>query len=229
MRVAVAFCLLGPLTACASSTGIGHARLLADGQDAFTFGWDLGVASARLTPGQATPAPWPQLTAGYRRGFSGLELGARIWGAGIPTYFYTFGAAIDGKLPLYQAPSIEEGFDLAIGLDVGYHQINDQQAPVHLLVAQLPLTFGWNVGGGDQLLFGVRVADHLLGGDDVALVNMFYGGLSAGYSWRALPNVDIRPEVVLLYSPVSFNGFAEDEARRGLSILQVGLGSSFSL
>lgn len=217
------------LSGCASSTGVGHARLLAEDEYALTFGLDLGVSFSRLTPGQDTPAPWPQGILGARYGLGKVELGARTWGWGIPTYFYTFGAAIDGKLALFQSPSIEEGFDLALGLDVGYHQINYQQAPIHLLVVQAPLAFGWNLGGGDQLLLGIRLADHLMGGADQTLVNMLFGGFSIGYSWRALPGVDIRPELVVLYSPVSFNGYAEDEERRGLSIVQLGLGSAFSL
>jgi hypothetical protein len=217
--------LLLLLHACASSTGVGHARVLKDGESQLAFGAELGAGLAQLSPGQPAPGPWLQLGAGYRRGFFGIEGGARIWGFGLPSRFFTFGGAFDVKVPLLVAPSLEEGFDLSLGLDTGYHQINVARVPAHLFVAQVPLTFGVNLGGGDQLIFGVRLVDQAMTGPDVTPVNMLFFGGSLGFAWRPLAMLEVRPELVLLYSPVSFNGLVEDGERRGLTIVQIGLGN----
>jgi hypothetical protein len=210
---------------CASTTGVGNARVLADGEHQLSFGVELGAATARLAPTQPVPAPWPQLGLGYRRGLGGIELGARAWGFGLPAYVLTLGAASDVKVPLLRTPSIESGIDAAIGLEVGYHQINISKAPTHLFTAQIPLTAGCNIGGGDQVLFGLRFLDQLMTGPDLHPVNMIFFGVSVGFVWRALPFVEVHPEVVLLYSPVSFNGLGDDSGRHGLTVLQLGIGN----
>lgn len=181
--------------------------------------------STQLSPGQPAPGPWLQLGAGYRRGFLGIEGGARLWGFGLPNRFFTLGGALDVKVPLIAAPSIERDFDLSLGLDLGYHQINVARVPTHLFASQLLLSFGWNLGGGDQLVLGARLVDHVMTGPSVHPVNMLFGGGSLGFAWRPLAMLEVRPELVVLYSPVSFNGLIEDGERRGLTIVQIGLGN----
>jgi hypothetical protein len=217
--------------ACASTTGVGHARVLKDSESQLTFGGELGAGLAKLSPGQPAPGPWGEAGLGYRRGIFGFEAGARVWGFGLPNRFFTLGAAADLKYPLIAAPTIHEGFDLSLGLDLGYHQINMLRVPAHIFFVQVPLTFGVNIGGGDQAIIGLRVVDQVMTGHDVSPVNMFFLGGSLGFSWRALSDVglDIRPELVVLHSPVPFNGLVEDERRRGLTIVQIGLNNALAL
>src|SRR5262245_22386405 len=89
---------------CVSTTGVGQARVLADGNSELTFGGELGVGLAKLSPGQPAPGPWLELGGGYRRGIYGFEAGVRAWGFGLPTRFFTFGGAADVKVPLLRAP-----------------------------------------------------------------------------------------------------------------------------
>jgi len=203
---------------------MGGARVLAEGQSELGLGLELTLASAQIEPSAPVGAPWPQIAASFRAGLPhDFELGARAWGFGWPNYFYTFGAGLDAKYALVRAPSLEEGFDLAIGVGGAYHQQNAGGAPNHVIAAQVPLLLGVNVGDKNQIVAGVRFEDHVMFGQDQHPVNIPYGGLQLGFVWRAMDNVEIRPEVVLLYSPVPFNGTGDSSDRKGLAVLQFGL------
>ncbi len=213
--------------ACASSTGMGGPRVLKSGQHEIGIGFDLTLNKANLSPGQDAPAPWPQLTSSYRIGLGGdFELGARTWGFGFVNYFFTFGAGLDLKYGIIQSPDIDSGFDLSIGVAGGYHQVNYAKAPTHTIVTQVPLLLGFNTGGGDQFFFGPRFENQYTFSPEQQPVNSAYGGFSLGYVWRAMPYLEIRPEFVFLYSPVSFNGAVDNGEQRGFMIGQLGFSTA---
>lgn len=213
--------------ACASSVGTGGARVLATGQQEVGMAVDLSLPSAQLGPSQPVAGIWPQFGFGYRRGLgANFEAGARVWGFGLPRYLFTFGGGVDARYGIFRAPNIDEGYDLTLGAGVAYHQVNVGGAPTHLAVVQVPLLFGVNIGDGDQIYFGPRFEDHYFSGEDVVGVNSAFVGFSLGFVWRALAWLEVRPEVVALYSPVPFNGTANDEQRRGLGVLQFGISNA---
>lgn len=209
---------------CASSTGMGGARVLEAGKQEFGFGLELTLAGAQISPAAPVGAPWPQLSASFRAGLpGGFELGARTWGFGLPNYFFTLGGGVDAKYAIVKAPSLDEGFDLSIGVGAAYHQQNSAGVPHHVIAAQVPLLLGINLGGKNQLVAGVRFEEQVMLGENQHPVDAAFGGLSLGFVWRAMENIEIRPEVVLLYSPIPFNGTGDSTDRRGLTVLQFGL------
>lgn len=215
------------LTGCASAMGTGGARVLESGRQEVGMAVDLSLPAAKLGPSEPVPALWPQVGFGYRRGLGAdFEMGARVWGFGFPRVLFTFGGGADVRYGIVRAPNLDEGFDLTIGAGAAYHQINVGGAPTHLAVFQVPLLFGVNIGDRHQIYFGPRFEDHYFTGEDVVGVNTAFAGFSLGFIWRALPWLEVRPEIVALHSPVPFNGTADDPERRGLSILQIGVSNA---
>lgn len=217
--------LLLLVTACASATGRGTARVLPEGESELSAGLELSFGAANIAPARPLRLPWIQLTAGFRHGLgSRLDVGARTWGIGIPGLF-AWGAAADLKVALLRSDSYHSGWDIAIAPGAGYHQINQGFAPIHFAVFELPVLFGYNTGGGDQLFFGIRIDDHVMTADDVNTVNLLFFGAQVGYSWKISELFILRPEIVVTWTPVSFNGTLDDPDRRGLSTLQLNLGN----
>lgn len=215
---------------CASSVGTGGARVLDAGRQELGFAADLTFPAAQIGPSAPTRGIWPQIGAGYRRGFEhGFEAGARVWGFGLPASLYTFGAGVDLRYGIIRADDPNEDFDLTLGLGGAYHQVNAGGAPTHVWIIQAPLLFGANIGDGNQIFFGPRFENHHITGADLNPVNVPLFGGSLGFAWRALEWIEIRPEVVLLLSPVPFNGTADDPDRRGLGILQFGFSNAIFL
>ena|GEM_PF-1744341 len=215
---------------CASSVGTGGARVLQAGQQEAGIGLDLTFPSARVAPSNPTVGVWPQGSLGYRRGLgAGFEAGARVWGFGWPRYLFTVGGGLDLRYALLRAPNQDEGFDLTLGAGTAYHQINAGSAPTHVWVTQAPLLLGFNLGGGHQLFGGPRFEIQHIRATDVHPVNAAFVGLSLGIVVRAMRFLEIRPEVVALYSPVGFNGTQDPGGRRGLGIVQFGLSNAILL
>lgn len=216
--------------ACASSVGTGGARVLEAGRHEAGLGLDLTFPSARIAPQSPVAGIWPQGSLSYRRGFGpGFEAGARVWGFGWPKYLFTFGAGADLRYGIVRAPNHEEGVDLTLGAGLAYHQINAGGAPTHVMGVQVPLLAGINLGGGHQLFGGPRFEVQRIFGTDVHPVNAAFVGASMGFVWRAASFLEVRPEVVALYSPVSFNGTGDAQGRRGLGVLQFGLSNAILL
>lgn len=224
-RLAALLLLVG--TGCASSVGTGGARVLDGGKQTFGLGLDITLPSARIEPSSPVAGIWPQFSLGYRRGLGGnVEIGARTWAAGIPRYVMTLGGGADVRYGLVKSPSPEEGLDLALGAGVGYHQINAGGVPTHVMVTQVPLLGGINLEGGHQIFGGPRFEHHYMTGPDVNPVHLPFFGGSIGFSWRAASFLEVRPQIVAMYSPVSFNGTQDPDGRRGVGILQFGLSNA---
>lgn len=222
-----ALCLsLALLAGCASSTGTGGPRILDGGKQEVALGVDLTFPSVRITPSTPVAGIWPQIGASYRRGFGrGFEAGARTWGFGWPKLLMTIGGAVDAKYGIIQSGE-KRGFDLSVGAGVGYHQINAGGAPTHVIVTQVPLLFGFDVGKDHQIYFGPRFEDHYFTATDVNPVNIAFVGSTVGFSWQVSRWLILRPEAVGLWSPVPFNGTQDANGRTGFGILQFGLSAS---
>ena len=223
----LALVALALTSGCASSIGTGGARVLDPGEQAFGLGLDVTLPSARVEPSSPVAGVWPQVSLGYRRGLgAGFEAGARVWGAGFPRYILTVGGGADVRYAIAKAPTRDDGFDLAIGAGLAYHQINAGGAPTHVMVTQVPLLGGVNFEGGHQLFGGPRFEHHYMTGTDVNPVHLPFFGGSVGFSWRAASFLEVRPQVVAMYSPVSFNGTQDPQGRRGVGILQFGISNA---
>ena len=90
---------------------------------------------------------------------------------------------------------------------------------------QVPLLFGVNIGAANQIYFGPRFEYQTSFSESQNTVRYAFGGATLGFVWRALSYIEVRPEVVVLYSPVPFNGTVEG-GKRGLLIGQVGFSSA---
>ena len=212
------------LAGCASA-GTGTANVLEAGDQEVGFGVELATGFAKRSPTQRAPFPWPYMSASYRRGLGRqVDLGARVWGMTTPG-LHTFGGAADTKIGLKQLDPDVRGWEAALNPSVGYHQVNIGGAPAHVGLASVGLLGGLNRGGGDQFAFGPRVDYQLLAGPDLHPVHIVLGGGSVAYNWRLAPSVELRPQAVVLWSPVRFNGTLADPDRRGYSYLSLGIGA----
>lgn len=216
-------------TGCLAQTGFGRARTLPPGEGEISAAIEPQFLTPKRPQGSEFAIPWVQLAFGYHRGVTeDVELGARVWGLGFPG-FQTFGGAIDTKLQLTRSEHRAQGVDVAIGTSLAYHQVRLGGTPWHTFAITIPLLIGVNVGVKDQLVFGPRIADYLWTGEGENTMNLIWGGASLGYAWSVSRTITLMPEVVMMYTPLRFNGESSDKDHRGLVSTQVGLGGTFSL
>ena len=233
--IALVAALLPSLAACASQTGFGRASTLERGKVQAQAAVTASVASVQMSPGTPVPLPWLDVEAGVHYGLTDdFELGARLWGIGIRG-LATWGVAADTKLRLVRSGGEGDGGDdaargwhLSVALSPGYHQILFGGTPTHLFTLTLPVLIGFDVGRS-QLVFGPRVVGNVWTGQGQGAIETISGGLSVGWSIALGRKWTIMPEVVLLWSPVSFNGEVDDEDQTGAGFLHVGVGGPYEL
>jgi hypothetical protein len=216
--------LLPLLMGCASQTGMGRARTVARGQSQIGVGAEASVLTTQLSKDTVAPLPWVHAVIGYRRGLTrDVDVGARAWGLAI-SGVQSLGAAGDVKVQIARTRT----WEVAAGGSLGYHQFRLGGAANHVFTATLPLLFGLNLGR-DQLVFGPRVADYVMAGEGQRTINTFWVGGSLGYWWQPRVDIAIMPELVLLYTPISFHGEVKREDATGAASIQLGLGVHFDL
>jgi hypothetical protein len=225
MRRWLGLMMLGVLcVGCASQVGAGRATTLPKGAAKWGPFLDVSVVGARLQGESPIQAPWPQLGLAYHRGLSSrFEAGGRAWVFGAPNIFTTMGAALDFKLQLTQ-PDGGLGWDVALLASPTYQRITLGGAPSwHVAGVTAPLLFGWNLGP-HQLVLGPRVGSYLLTSYGQTPIHTFWTGASAGFMWKVSKSLELQPELVLHYSPISFGEETADTPRKGASVLSLGLG-----
>lgn len=210
---------------CASTIGFGRATTLepARGQVSGVGQFDV-IAPKIREDGKAVALPWVHVGIGYHRGVArGVELGGRGWIFGVPGHL-SFGFAADGKVALVRSTP-GRGLQVATGASVAYHQAQLGGTPWHLFTGWVPILFGHDFGP-HQFVIGPRAGYTLWTGEGQNPVKLPWFGGGAGVSFGVGSRTQIMPELVLLYSPVSFNGEVDDE-RRGAYVLQLGLSASY--
>jgi hypothetical protein len=206
-------------TACHLQSGFGRATNVPKGHARAGGLVELDLAAVRLLPKNDVPLPGAQVAMNLHYGVSDkFEIGARMWGAYLPNFLTTFGGAVDTKWQLRKGK-----VDIALASAVGYHTGVLGGAAWHSLQVTLPLLFGVNMGD-NQFVFGPRIADYVLASYGQNTVNTFWGGLSLGYAWRIKEKLDLLPELIVLYSPVSFNGREPGQGQVGVTLFQLGFG-----
>jgi hypothetical protein len=214
-------------TAGCAASGSDKARLLAPGQSTLSAGLDATITAPRLT-GEPPKIPGLQLVSEYRHGLGDHELGLRTWGLGVEGLFAA-GVACDVKVALAQKAADQRGWDFAWKGGFGYHQFNLGYYPIHSPFAELALLAGFNFNARHHTFFGLRIQPHLLMGQDVHTVDAWFSGLTVGHAWRVGRRLEMRPQLGLLYAPLSFSGTFDDPERRGAAITQLALAFAFNL
>jgi len=209
---------------CASQVGSGRATTLPKGEAQWGPFLEASVLGPKLQRDTPTQVPWLQFGLAYHRGVTErLEVGGRAWVFGLPDVFTTMGAAADFKWQL-TAPDGGQGWDVALLASPTYQRVTLGGAPSwHIAGVTAPLLFGLNLGE-HQLVFGPRVGDYVLASYGQTPLNTFWVGASAGFMWRVSKQLELQPELVLHYSPVTFNGESLAGDTRGTSVFSLGMG-----
>jgi len=228
-----ACCALSVLavSACAPVAGSGRARTLGRGRYALQASPELTVVTGKVAGGDI-PLPSAQLTMGGQYGLTDqLDLGLRLWGFSVGKYLLeSWGTSIDTKLQLKRAsdaPGTREA-DIAVAPRVLYHQVTFGGTPEHMVGLSVPLLFGWRFGQANQLVLGARIDHQVWMSESQTPLGVTLGGGSLGFVWQLAQHWALMPELVLLYSPLSFNGESGAEDSRGLSVLSLGFGVSYT-
>jgi hypothetical protein len=141
----------------------------------------------------------------------------------------TFGASGNAKLqlrPPNEAPGTRD-VEIALGARVVYHQVRIGGTPEHQVGIGVPLLFGWRMGQASELVLAARFDYQVWFGESQTPLHVPFVGGSAGFVWQFSPRWAFAPELVLLWSPLSFNGESGSDGRRGLTILSLGLGVGY--
>lgn len=215
------------LVGCGSQLGMGRARTLDRGVTELGAGLQGDLAVAGTGEEQTLPVPWAHASVRAHHGLhERVEIGARAWGFGFPLSAVTFGVAADVKLGLYRPSPAESRWNVAVALSPSYHQILYADAPNHVFGVTLPVLFG-RTFGEHELTFGPRVADFVSTSYGQETIHSVWPGASAAFAIRIGKRLDLTPELVILHSPLALNGESESDDRRGITLLQSGIGASF--
>jgi hypothetical protein len=210
-------------TACAPAVGLGRADTLPAGDSRFAWGIDLSLVSPRVAEGDPVNVPYGLLLLGYARGLTDdVELGARLWGAGL-LGSGAWGTAVDGKWRVMRADAAaHERWDAVLTGTLGYHELVIGGTREWIPFASVGALFGWRFGERHQLVFGPHVRGGLWMGDGQGTIELFGAGASVGVSLR-FGRWEIFPELALTLSPIGFNGEAETSDKTGVSVTTLGL------
>ncbi|RMG20446.1 MAG: hypothetical protein D6729_02815 [Deltaproteobacteria bacterium] len=177
---------------------------------------------AKTNPGPPVTLPWPNLMAGYRRGvLPWLDAGGRAWGFWVPGFF-TFGVAADAKVQLLRGEGAQR-WDLALAPTLHWQQANLGGAATHTFGMMLPLLIGWNLNERVQLIFSPRLTHQIVTSATQHTIGLTYVGLGIGVTAPVAENLLLLPEVIVQYTPVSFNGTVVESSRRGLTTVEFAL------
>lgn len=227
MTRALALVLCGALVSmgCASQVGFGRATTIERGKGEVSGIMQLDVVSPRMAAeGDAVNLPWAHVGIGYHRGLaSGFELGARGWVFGLPQHL-SFGGALDTKIQIVRGEP-RRGLSLATGGSIGYHQVQVGGTPWHTFTGWIPVLLGQDFGS-HQFVIGPRAGLTLWAGEGQNTIHVPWVGGGAGVSFGVAGRTKIMPEVILVYSPLSFNGAIESE-KYGATLVQLGLSAAY--
>lgn len=207
---------------CASQMGMGRARTLPKGTTQADLGLEAAVVGVKVTPSEALPLPWAHLNVGVHGGVTDdLELGFRGWGAGLRG-LSSFGAAADSKVSLRKSRDV----DVAVALSAAYHGVSLGGFLWSSGTLTLPLLIGANFEG-HQLVLGPRLAGTVWGSESMKTLWLVHVGAGAALSLYLGKGLFLTPEVVMLHTPIGFNGTRDDPERKGATTTVLGLGLSF--
>jgi hypothetical protein len=213
-------------TGCASQIGVGRATTIERGHGEVMGLAQLDVMSPQSNPnGNAVPLPWAHVGFGYHRGLTDrLEVGGRAWFFGLPQHL-SWGMAADSKVQIFRGEP-GKGLSLAVAPSFAYHQPQIGGTPWHTFTGSLPVLLGQDFGP-HQFVVGPRAGYTLWAGEGQNTIHIPWFGGSTGVSFGVGRNAEtkIMPEIVLVYSPLSFNGAVESE-RFGATLFQLGLSAS---
>lgn len=228
MRWSLGVCatLLATQAGCASQVGFGRASTLPKGASQISGNMQVDLITPKmLDGGKGFTVPWAHVGIGYRRGVADrVELGGRAWFFGLPAN-HSLGAALDGKVQLLRGAE-GKGIHVGTGLSLGYHQAQLGGTPWHSFTAWAPLLFGQDFGP-HQFVLGPRGGASLWTGEGQNPVWVPWIGASTGVSLRPVKHTEIMPEIVLVYSPMRFNGEV-DNAQVGAWLMTFGLSASYA-
>ena len=222
LLVALAIAMSCWLASCAVP-GANSARVLDSGVDTLSMGGDISFTTPNLSPDADASLPSVQASIEYRHGLGigrGADVGVRAWGLGIRG-LYGVGGMVDARLGLKQVGHEERGWDLAMRLGAGYHQLNIARVPTHLPTGDLAFLFGPTWADGNHFGMGLLLRDQVMLGPDVHPVNLAFWGLTLMWERPVRSTWLFIPQMVLMSSPVSFNGTVDDPERSGLPVMQL--------
>ena len=211
--------------ACVPVSGAGRATVLPRGRGELSVTPEVMLATPRATNAKI---PSAQLVFGYHRGFTErLELGARGWRTVVKQRgLEVNGAALDSKVQL-RSRDAGASVDVALSPSASYHQFSLGGTPEHQLSLCVPLLVGWRVGQRNQVIVGPRLLYQIWFGESQVPQRLIFAGTSVGFAWQISQSWSLIPELMLLYSPVSFGGEDPTTRKRGLSILSLGVGVGY--
>jgi hypothetical protein len=215
------------LTGCASFSTMSTARTLRRG------GAQVYVAPHVLGTGIRAPPPPPDEHAGEHgaatsSGPSGsidldMEVGVR-YGAtdaiSVGGRLWALGGAVQGQLQLRRSAAPDAGVDVGLGVEASYA---GSRGDGTLLLLQAPLLFGFNTGGGNQVVAAPKLVGAYLVRPQNSAGILLAGG-SLGYSYQVADGFSLLPEVSMLV-PVATP--ADRFTYYGL-VIQAALGFVFS-
>ena len=211
---------------CAAQTGFGRAETLRPGHAAVGGGVELETILINNRVGAPPiPLPWLVFTAGYRRGVSDrLEAGTRVFGFTLPRIgLSSYGLALDGKYQLRRRTG--GAWDVAVGTSVEYHQVA-LGTPWHLVTVTVPVLFG-REAGDDAFVFGPRVGYTAWMGSGQNTIDLLLFGGSIGIDFKTGRRFRLCPELVALYSPISFNGEVTRAEKFGATTVNIGVSGMY--
>ncbi len=209
------------LCGCPSMTTMGTARTLDQGETQFF----VAPEYSRFSMG-GQPLSEPTVEIGGRYGITDeVEVGARVW---LPGY------AVDTKIALLRSETEDSGWDLSVAPAVSYMGSMSGTAEgsgyeLHVTTIYLPLLIGYNLGGGNSVVLGARLADQIWTTEDQedTTANLLYIGSSLSFVWKVAEGIRIAPEVALAAPVVeSVPGFGTDVGI-GATLLQAGVAFIF--
>jgi hypothetical protein len=214
------------LGGCASQVGYGRATTLEPGQQQITGIGQIDLVTPKMRQdGDSFSAPWAHVGIGYRRGIAErFDAAARGWIFGLPGHL-SFGAALDGKVQIVRGEP-GRGLSLVSGGSIGYHQAQLGGTPWHSFTGWVPLLLGQDFGA-HQFVVGPRAGLTLWTAEGQNTIRLPWFGGSTGVSFGVGSKTHIMPELIVVYSPVSFNGALESD-RVGAFVTQLGLSATYS-
>jgi hypothetical protein len=89
--------------------------------------------------------------------------------------------------------------------------------------------FGKDFDGKHAITMGPRLGYGAWAGEGQGTIDFPFAGAFFGVDWRLGREFHFSPELVVSWSPVSFNGQEYDADRFGATSVQLGLGGVFEL
>lgn len=220
-RIIYALVGISILSACPSTSTLKSARTLDEGKLRFAVAPEFSVFSLG-----GTPLKKPQIEMAARYGLTDdIEIGAKLW---LP------GMAADVKYALVRSQDGNSGWDISLDPGIGYvggisGTATGDGSELHVLTFYLPVLFGYNLGGGNQVVLGPKLIDQIwmTADDEGSTINLLYAGSSVGFVWKLTDGLRLIPEVSFGIPVLrTLTGVGTDASGSGL-LLQAGVAVEF--